>query len=290
MNKYALCLPLIFSVSAVNAQSNDSNSIIWAAVDFTPYVFVDGPNKGKGIIDQAVELLKKRLPEKQYEHSIAFNVRVFEMMKTMPNVCTGVFLRNAEREKFMEFTVNPTIRVLPNGIITTRDRRDALKQHINENGELRLDAALADGKYRLLVEAARIFGPHIDGIIRNPAVQASVITTSSTPTLESKLMKLAHQKEYDFVIGYAIEMKSAASRVRTKEEDFSFIPIAGEPSLVPIPVACSKTEIGKRFVGAVDKVLAEPAVQRELAQLYRQWLDSETAARYDKLLMQASTK
>lgn len=261
--------------------------ITWIYTDFKPYAFIDGPNKNQGIMDNAIGLIEKRLPAFKYDHTVATNVRVYEMMKTQPNVCTGMYLKSAEREQFMEFSSLPAVRILPNGIITTREYKNALKPYINEKGELRLDAALTEGKYRLAATAARTYGPHIDGILNNPSAQGFVIRTNNSPALDSRLLKLVHQKEFDLLIGYAIELKSALARIKMNEDDFAFMPIAGEPPLLSIHIACSKSDAGKRYIAEVDKVLVEPAVQQELGRFYRQWLSEETAARYDKLIKQA---
>ena len=261
--------------------------ITWVNTDFKPYAFIDGPNKGQGIMDKAISLLEKRVPAR-YVHTTATNVRVHELMKTQPNVCTGMYLKSAEREKFMEFTSLPAVKILPNGIITTRDRLGTLKPYIDDSGELRLDAALADGRFKLAATAERAYGPHLDGILNNPALQGVVLRTVTSPALDSRLLKLVNQKEFDLLIGYAIELKSAAVRSRLNEEDFAFLPIAGEPALLSIHIGCSKSDAGRQYIAAVDKILSEPAVQQDLGRFYRQWLDAETATRYDRLVKQAS--
>ncbi|MES2936918.1 MAG: TIGR02285 family protein [Pseudomonadota bacterium] len=281
---------LIAFLAPASAQTAQRESIMWVAPNFSPYTITEGPDKGQGIIDKATAILTKRLSGVEYEYAPAAALRLFELMKAKPNVCTGVVLRTAEREQFAEFTSHAAVRVLPNGIITTRDRYVALKPYLNENGELRLDAALADGKYRLAINKSRSYGPRMDGILAMPAFQNAVVRFDET-TMSSRFMKLLIQKEhaeFDMIVGYPIELKSKLNELRFNEKDFSFIPIAGEAALVSIPVSCSRSPLGKRYVAAVDKILAEPAFQQEISQLYRRWLDGQTAARYEKLLRQAA--
>ncbi|MES2936917.1 MAG: hypothetical protein V4864_04490 [Pseudomonadota bacterium] len=275
-------------LAPAGAQLPQRESIIWVApIGFSPYTIAEGPEKGQGIIDKATEIIVKRLPGMDYEFMPASTLRLFELIKAKPNVCTGVALRNAEREQFFEFTSNAVVKILPNGIITTRSNAAALKPYINDGGELRLDAVLAEGKHRLAVsKRIRTYGPRIDAMLETPAFQNSIVRLDETG-MASRLMKLAIQRgqaEYDMIIGYPVELKSKLAELKVDEKDFSFIPIAGETALVSLPVSCSKSPLGKQYVAAVDKLLAEPAFQRQMGQLYRHWLDAETAARYEKLL------
>ncbi|MES2936916.1 MAG: TIGR02285 family protein [Pseudomonadota bacterium] len=281
---------LIGSSAPAGAQTSQREGIMWVSSDFRPYTIAEGPDKGQGIIDKAIAILVKRLPGVDYEYTSAANLRIFELMKARPGVCAGFLLKTTEREQFADFTSNAVLKVLPNGIITTRDRYAALRPYLNESGELRLDAMLADGKHRLAIGKTRSFGPRMDSVLATPAFQNSVVRFEEA-SMSSRFMKLLTQKEqaeYDMVIGYPIELKPSLTESRFNGKDFSFIPIAGEAALVSIPISCSKSVFGKQYTAAIDKILAEPGFQQEISQLYRRWLDGETAVRYEKLLKQAS--
>jgi len=280
----AASFAVAFFLGLTSAQAQQKETIQWAIHNFPPYTVTDGPEKGHGIMDRAREIITSRLQDYDYEYTMGRNTRIIELLKSKPNVCASVLLRTPEREQFMEFTTAPALRILPNGIITTPNRKASLAKYLNENGELRLDAALADGKYKLAIERDRTFGKAIDETLQNPANQKSIVILQSAESFEAKMLKLVNRGEYDFFIAYAIEMKSKLADLKMTEQDAAFIPIAGASAMLSIPIGCSKSEIGKKYVALADKIIADPAVQQELSQLYKHWLDADTAKHYDKLL------
>ena len=291
MNKITASLALMtmaFAVAPLCAHAQQRDNILWTVNNFAPYIFTTGPDKGEGIIDQAMDYLVKRLTDFDVQQVPALIERSLEMMKTLPNVCSGTLLKNPEREKAADFSSHPLVWSLPNGVITTRERLDGLTPYLNDKGELRLDQVLAAGGYKLAADPNRSYGPNIDAMVRNPAYQPVLVRSNVMPTFQSKLLKLVNRAEYDLIIGYAVEIKGATARLDIKEGAIAFLPIAGEPGLRPLALACSKSDVGRRFIAAADKLLADPAVRQDMAQFYRRWLDAETAKRYDALVKQAN--
>jgi uncharacterized protein (TIGR02285 family) len=113
-----------------------------------------------------------------------------------------------------------------------------------------------------------------------------LITVPGTTQLASRLQKLAKQDEFDAVVGYPHELRYLARQLSLNEKDFTFLPVAEEPSIVPNHAACSKSAFGKRVAAAINRALADPETLREDIATYRPWLDDETALRYDRLMQE----
>ena len=283
-----ILIALFLTCAAVEAASaaDTRETVFWPVGDFPPSNIVSGPYKGQGSSDQRRHSLIKRMPEFRHEVIEVPTTRSIDMLKSRPNVCQPNLLKTPEREEFLVFSARP-FYILPNGIITTRKRLPLFKPYLNEHGELRLADFLADGTHRIGIISGRAFGAGIDPVLKKFAGQPSIVVVPSSDHLSSRLLKLANQNEFDAVIGYPYELRYLTRQLGFDEREFTLLPIAGVPVLTQSFVACSKSELGKRVMSAIDRALEDGSVQRESDVAYRVWLDDETAARFDRLLKQS---
>ena len=213
---------------------------------------------------------------------------MMEDMKTKPNVCNPNLLKTPEREAFIEFS-QPFSLIIPNGIVTTRTRYDKFKPYLTKNGELRLDDLLAHGQHRIGLINNRSYGAGIDAVIKKYAGTKTVVDIPSLNYPVSRLLKLAHHEDYDLVPGHAPELRYLARESGLNESDFIFLTVAEESALVPTYIGCSKSDIGKKFIAAINKFAADEQVQKEDTGAYRSWLDDKTASNYDALRKKRNT-
>ena len=276
---------LIFS----QAVADSTETVLWPVSDFPPSQITTGPYRGQGAADRRRQIVIRQMPEFRHEIIDVATVRIMDLFKTKPNICLSNALKTSEREVFMAFSVTPTLLGLPNGLITTRQRLAQFKSYIGESGEFRLDEFLRDGKFRLAIVAGRSFGTGIDPVLKKHEKDASVVTVPSSDHMSSRLLKLANQKEFDAVIGYANELRYVTRELKLNEQDFIWLPVQGEPPLLRSYFACSKSDLGRRVIAAVDRALANEETQREINAAYRAWLGEEAAVRFDALLKQSRT-
>ena len=283
--KHGLAILFLFLLTAfAQAEAIKRETVFWYISDFPPAYILTGPSQGQGMGDRRIQILAKRMPEFRHEIVVAPQSRFMEMVKAKSNVCNAGLLKTPERETFMEFSAVPYGEALPNGIITTRKRLDLFMPFLNNQGELRLDDFLASGKSRLGIIASRSFGAGIDAVLKKYAQRASIVPSSDH--LSSRLMKLSNQNEFDAVIAYPTELLYLTRELGLDEKEFVFLPVAEEPQLTGAFIACSKSEFGKEVMAAINRLLADPVVQREIAAAYRAWLPKDAGEHFERLRQQ----
>ncbi|XVJ70793.1 MAG: TIGR02285 family protein [Rhizobacter sp.] len=271
-------------VSGQPAVDPARETIKWYSTHFPPYVNLSGQDQGHGAFQLVMKTLVKNLPQYQHRSVEASLPRVIESIKTTPDGCTVMLLRTKEREALMDFSARAHTHVLPNGMVTLRRKMDALRPHINERGEIRLDELLGSKKFKLALAQDRSWGEGIDPIVRKHA--ANLISISSTEVFASRLLKLTNQNEFDAIIGYAIELKYTVNELKLNQADYVVLPIAESSNLLPVSVSCSYSTQGKAILSAIDRLLSESLIVKQMDDFYRGLLDEETLRYYDKLLRQ----
>ncbi len=280
-------LTFITSLAPTGGTSaNQDGTIYWYGGDFPPYSIVAGPKQGQGIADQRKDLLVEYLPEFRHETIHATTARILQEIKIKPNACNVAYLKTPEREAIMEFSATPIQWILPNGIITSRNRLPVLKRFINDRGELKLDAFLNTGQYRLGIIAGRSFGTGIDAVLKKYKDKNLLVTVPSRDHSASRLLKLLNQSEYEAIVGYAIELNYIIRELGLNAGDFVFLPVAEEPSLIPTYVVCSKSDVGKHVIATVNRAITDTKTKQRVETSYRTWLAGENLALYDRLQQQ----
>lgn len=277
--RHWLALSLLLASGLGQAQG-EANSIIWMVSDFPPVTIVEGPQQGQGYADRWMALLASRLPGRQYQQVTATAQRTVSEMQARPNVCSPAFLKTPEREALLVYS-RPYLSLLPNGMVTTRSKLDSLKPFLDASGQLRLDALLASGSFRVAALAARSYGSAADQALadqRDAVVQLRMVKTFST-----SLKAMASQRaDFDGYLGYAIEFEYHRRLADLDIQPFAFLPIAGQPQFTPAHVACSRSPEGEAFIRQVDQLIAENAVREQVASYYRAWLPAAVARSWDQ--------
>jgi uncharacterized protein (TIGR02285 family) len=286
MKRLIMLISMFTWMVSAHAEPTSNETVDWYINSFPPYFIISGPDKDQGAIDQAMRVMMKKMPE--FKHNIveAALSRVIEQIKTTPNACSASLLRNKEREAVMDFS-STHMRVLPNGIVTKRDRLPIFKPYLNEHGQLRLADFLATGKYHLGLAPDRSYGAGIDAILKK--YPEAIVSIPASDQFSSRLLKLAKQNEFDAIVGYAIELKYTVREFKLSESDFAVLPVAEASDLLSIAVGCSKSEMGQRILAGINRALADPKTQQEIEGFYRAWLDNETAAYYDRMIKRTRT-
>jgi uncharacterized protein (TIGR02285 family) len=206
-----------------------AQTVHWYESNFPPYSIIEGPDAGKGISDQAVLLLMKRMPEFHSSHETAALPRVIDLIKTGPDACSAPLVKTPQREEVMDFAA-PYVQLLPNGIVVLRKHAASFEPYLNERSELRLDDVLASGKFKLGLSPGRSYGPVLDAVLAKHA--ASTVVSHSTDLFSSRLLKLSTQDEFDAIIGYAIELTYTVRHEHLNGQDFVIYPIAESSGLL----------------------------------------------------------
>lgn len=286
MNRTALLEPhrrvsaLILLVLGIAAPSlaEEKPVVVWYVLDFPPINIIRGSDKGKGGRDTAMRLVIERTPE--FTHRIAYSngPRALDALKNTPNACQPALMFTKERAKFAYYSISSDW-ALPNGIIIPAQRAAAFAPHLNTAGELQLEKLLTETAFRLGVNAGRSYGEEIDAILARHRERMVDIVSSNL--LSSNLLKLATQSGFDAILGFPTELHYLI-RTGVVPAEFRFLPIAEAKNMTLGEIGCSKSEEGRRFIAAFDRVLARPEVQAEIDAATLEWLPPDLRSYYQQ--------
>lgn len=281
---FLLLLLVLFSG---NAGAQDS--IVWFHTDFAPISIINGPDAGKGVSDQWEHYLAAHLPEFRHEKLISNVARQHEEMKHRDNLCFRTFIKTPEREKFLLFS-DRIAELLPNGFIALKSSQEKLAPFLNQKGELRLADLLEAGTFKIGVAAERSFGPKIDAVLASSKENTDVVVPfAASDIFYTGLVQLARRHEIDGIIGYAVELSYGARRMNKSPENFLFLPIAEDISLVPIHISCTKSPAGEKIIARINQAIQAGGADYATAA-YRAWLPPESRDYYDRLRKASPTR
>lgn len=230
--------------------------------------------------DQLMRILITHLPQFHHQFVYASHTRSLEMVKTQPNSCYSLLLKNSERESALQLS-HPFFQNLPIGLIVMRSKLAQFKPFLNKHNQVQLNKLLQKQTYRLVTVADRSFGEEIDQIVSNHASSnsKSLVSLPSSYGFPNRLLKLINQQEYDALLGYAYELDYAVNHWSLKAQDFVFIPIAEQSHNQKSHIACAKSEIGKQVISAINTLLSSPPIKQEIHAFHQSLLTADKAAR-----------
>lgn len=275
---------LATSLNVAHAQGRET--ITWYTGDFPPHTIYQGSEKDKGNHDLAIKDFMARMPQYDHKTEDAVTPQIVHSLTNEPSSCSLQVVKNAEREKAIAYSQLPHTYLLPNAMITLRKSLDAFKPFLNNAGEVKLDEALSSGKFKVAVSQGRSYGAAIDPVLKKHPSITMPLPANLTNRLGMMMRKLESQGEFDAGFGYAVEMAYQIRNHKLNPADYVAVPVASS-TLVPLSVACSKSDSGKRILAELDKILSEPATQQIFDARYKSWLDPAAVPYYDEMLKQA---
>lgn len=262
-----LTLAASLPVSAAAAESANASIIEWYLIDLPPVQIATGSLRGKGYTDRMRWRLIAGLPNYRHRLKIANVQRIIADIKTKPNICNPAFLRNPEREQFMEFG-EATHAQFSNGAVVLRQRLNSLERFITPEGSLRLDSMLEGGGL-LAVQSGRSYGAPLDALAEKARQSGNLVVLSSSRPVEAKL-GLLEKGRVDAAFLYPIELELTL-RQTGQQNLYEFLPIAGNGAYTLNYLACSKSPLGRQVIEETRPVIAR---ERDgfFAGAYREWL------------------
>ena len=277
MMRRSACLSLLLGVLlSASASAEDKPVVTWYVLDFAPINIIQGPNKGQGNRDTAMREVIANTPEFTHRITYSNGPRALDALRNTPNACQPALMYTEERARFAYYSISADW-ALPNGVIITRTRAADFAAFLNAAGELELERLLTQSSLRLGIHSGRSYGEEIDTILARYPARLSPIVSANL--LSSTLQKLTTQNQIDATIGFPTELYYLV-RTGVVPDAFTFLPIAEAPSMILGEIGCSKTEQGRQFIDAFNRVLARPAVNAAIERAALTWLPPELHAYY----------
>lgn len=93
----------------------DPERIVWSKPHWPPYYIAEGPNTGKGHLDQLLNFIAKQNPDLSFD-SIHSEIGQLDFRgKVLEKTCNGAVLRTKEREQsayFSAFYLQPPVQII----------------------------------------------------------------------------------------------------------------------------------------------------------------------------------
>ena len=271
----ALGVLLLLATPTSSAFAQPKETLVWLLRDLPPLMIFEGPEKGRGVIDQLLPLLIARMP--QYQHTLmrVNRARGLQMLQEQTLTCDAALNRSKEREQWIAFTA-PIFRAMSNGLAVRRADQEFLKPFIKE-GEVDLAALLANGGERLGIIAERNYGDHLDALIKQ--APATALTLHYGNDALGSLLQMQRLGRLRMLLGYRPEIRYQARQQGIAEDDLQFYPIRDTGKYLSGYIGCSATVQGRQVVREIDQLL-RTLPRAPVSEAYAAWLDPESRADY----------
>lgn len=262
MKQIKKILSLILLSSLLSAENKD---ILWVEYDLVPTSILYGEFKGRGVNQKVRRDIQKKFDA--YHYTVEENIiaRMIKMYQKYPNIC-GILAKSAEREAFVYFS-KVFNWALPNGLIVREDDLDRYNDFLNSDNEIMLEKLLGSKKFTIGYVGKRAYGVAIDKVIQNDDGTLLKLDTSE----EKQMELLVKYKRVDALFDYPMKagyfFKKYGYKVR-------YLPVENM-KISTIHIACSKSELGKKFIEEVDLYIVDQRTKQFL-QYNLEWLDTPT--------------
>ncbi|MHC5205316.1 TIGR02285 family protein [Pseudomonas chlororaphis] len=255
--------------------SQARNTLVWVLRDLPPTTIFEGPQKGRGVIDQALPVLMASLPE--YDHQIVHvnRARGMQMLREQPFVCDPALMFNLQRAQWIAFSIT-SFRVFSNGLAVRRKDRDGVQPFIHD-GQIDLRALLASAPHNVGVVAERSYGEQIDSLLAQAPPGAMMAHYGNSAI--GNLLQMQRHGRLKALIGYQPEIRFQAQQQGIDPNELEFYPIQGMPKYQSVNVGCSNTAQGRQAVERINRALLELRPDT-LLELYAQWLEPSLREQY----------
>jgi len=272
--RYVLALLVLLSGSAP-ADAQPKETLMWLLRDLPPLTIFEGPEKGKGVVDQLIPSLIAGMP--QYNHTLmrVNRARSLQMLREESFTCDPSLVWSKEREAWMVFST-PVFRIVSNGITVRQDAKRQLEPYL-VNGEVDVAALLASGTQKVGAVAGRSYGQLLDAQLTE-APADTVIEHYGNDALGS-LLQMQRLGRLIGVMGYWPEIRYLAQQEQIAADQLTFYPARGTDKYITTYIACSNTAQGRRAISEINQVL-RTLPHDHLVEAYAKWLDPARRVEY----------
>lgn len=270
-------LLILLAAWAGAARAEPREEIIWTVRDMPPFNIMDGPQKGQGIADRMLELVRDSMPQYQHINARVNRARANQMLNGNALACDPGLLWSKERAEIMYFSI-PALGLLTNGIMVREHQLVELAPFI-QAGEFDLRAFLADGRYTLGTLVERSYGQVIDAELKRANPDRLMVHHGNSASLS--LLRMQQHERLTALLGYWPEARYLAENNGIDLEQLRFYSVKGVPTYQLAYITCSKTPQGLKAITAINQELRGLREGR-IVDLYARWLDEPTRVAYLK--------
>ena len=262
--------------SGVGWATEARQPIQWVATDWPPVHIVAGDEKHKGVSDQIILYLQRRMPEYEHQWSVTNFLGAWALIKRGEPVCYASALMTPERQKFAHFSM-PVLIAMSNSVVM----RKAVASELGVSDSVSLSSLLKNKHVTGGVVADRAYGKGIDDVIADSRGEGALYSQRGSNQGIS-LFRMVLEKRLDYMIEYPWVAAYFEHLMKRQGETVS-IQIAEAAPYAFAHVACPKNEWGRTVIGKINRVLAEGRPTREYREIVELWQGEQGKARIRKI-------
>ncbi|MAY42757.1 MULTISPECIES: transporter substrate-binding domain-containing protein [unclassified Neptuniibacter] len=242
----------------LRAETKTPIDVMWARTDFAPYFIVKGEHQGKGISDQIIVHLTKKISIVKH-HPVNMSLkRMLKNARSGVAICHVALLRTPERETFIDYSL-PIMKSYPNGIITTAKGLEKFGLTPKTIAPLNLEK-LIDKNLSISVHDGRSYSPYIDNIIKQELSKKHSIFRVKTGLKEhERLVLMMANNRLDGLIARPEEVQFINIDQKL-DQTLYFVKIIDNSSTDFSHVGCSKGDWNKELIKQINTLIEEDEV------------------------------
>lgn len=248
---------LLFFVFTLSPNISGQEAIRWMHADFPPYYIVGGKQNGEGSFALIEQFLIDSLTNYDHEREVANIIRINMELERKENVCVVGYINTPERDEFMEFLI-PAMLMHSNRLIVLESSAEQLYDFTNSDKTVDLIRLLESGNSVVGVARGRSYGLPVDQIINEFLDSDSIDRTRDIDQFILSLRMLdAERPGIDLALGYPLEVEYLSQQSKEALGPFEYYQISGNAPYVPITVACSQSDFGKKVIQQVNELVQD---------------------------------
>ena len=256
---------LIMAATHVAAVETDAPAITWLVPDVPPVFVARGPFVRQGAGDITLTVLQQQLPGYQHRvRRVSMSTFTVLMHDTSNNVCTPLL---PAMPRYADTTVvSQTLATMaPLRMITFRDMLATLPR---KDGAVTLAETLRRSLRTVYLDGWS--HEDVQPLLARASDQRNVLVLSDIASPENAL-ELLMERQVDYLVGHGYLLHFARSKFGALADDLVLLPLAEALANTPVHVACLDNAWGRARIADIDRVLADPSVQADIARLLRHW-------------------
>lgn len=258
---------LVLSLSAWAAPER----IVWSKPHWPPYYIAEGPDTGKGHLDQLLNLIARQNKDLTFD-SVHSEIGQLDFRgKVLEKTCNGAVLKTKEREQsayFSAFYLQPPVQV----IVRAKD----WKKNFFEAKVISFKQLLSS-PFRGVFSSGRSYGEALNPLIKENIKNHQISFLSRTESLS--LLSLVSLGRADYTLEYP-EVIRYMQNEKLLGEPLVSMEVEEQRTPYVVYIACPKNDWGKRIILLLDQAVQKAAATPEFKKMMEEWYPSSVQSRF----------
>lgn len=272
-----LCTLLTLTLLTLGAELRaEPQEIIWGISPLPGQVNLrDGQPHSGVLVDLLLQVIK-RMPQHRHRLQLVNLSRGLEQLKQPGTTCLLPTVRTAERDQLGHHV--DLFVAMPHQLLV---RSSDQARFASGQNEVSLRVLLQDTQLRGGLNQDRSYGPNLDPLLKDPAVQPRLLRIQTSSANNNLLDMLAYGR-IDYLLEHAeviqfIQRQGGASNL-------ALLPLQEASTPLVNGIYCSRTAAGARLIREIDSIARQPDVVAYFKQAHIAYLPAATAHHYQAWL------